>query len=528
MATRLWVILGLLGWMTGCGWDAASGPPPCDPGEPGATCADAAPPDAAPDAHGDGEPGDEPEPGEETAPPVDGDTDALADLGPWPDVGSDVSPDLDAPPMPEGYVIDCAAAPMSIYQNPDADVVAAAQRGAVFSCADDGSWPAAAFSAQAGEMGLEAETGLRRLRISYRTERAAGVPGVGTASILLPEPVPSEAMDVVIVAHGTAGLADHCAPSRYPGYFDSMSLAFATQGFAVIAPDYAGLGNDGTQGYGDAEDTAHSLLDAPGALRDLLAAGLLSQDVAVVGHSQGGGAALHTQALASSYGMDGTLGAAVNFAGSVITETEVDPGLFQWAGFYPANYASGTSGAFGALLLYSYGANDVDPPDPGVFFHEDFADEIVGWVDSYCIFDLFSPFAALDSALMFDDVFSPDFYAGVLACIAEDPSCGPPYEGYLQRLVDGVLPSDPEGAPVLIHAGLGDTIVLPAQIACTEDAMTAWGLTPTTCVSTTADHMTVVTEGLAHAVSWVQATLAGNEAPACPTPTMTLPPCAAF
>ena len=424
--------------------------------------------------------------------------------------------------------VECLDSTLAVYTNPAPSMVAAADRGDVFACADDGIFSMGAPELSVDSLGLVASHGVHRARISYRTERAPGTPGVGTASVFFPEPPPQVPTPLVVVAHGTTGLADYCAPSYYPDYFNPMALAFATRGYVVIEPDYAGLGNPGVQGYGDAADTAHSLLDAPQAVSALVAEGTLTGDVVVVGHSQGGGSAVNAQALEKSYGMTGELRAVVNFAGVVATETEVDPLPFQWASWTPANYAFGATGGIGSLLLYSFGANDLDPPDPGVFFHDDHRENIVSWIESLCIGGLIENFATFDPTLMFPDVFAPDFYTGVLNCLQETGPCIAPYDGYIQRLIDNVLPADPEGAPVLIHAGMLDAIVLPASVACTASALAQWGLNPTTCVSPTADHSTVVTQGLAHAVSWVEAMLGDSPPPPCPNPVASLPLCGAF
>ena len=93
-----------------------------------------------------------------------------------------------------------------------------------------------------------------------------------------------------------------------------LALPWAGLGYAVIVPDYAGLGNEGAQGYLDNRDQAHSLLDGARALRKLLSPGALSSDILAVGFSQGGGAVLSAQALAKSYGADGELVGAIVFA----------------------------------------------------------------------------------------------------------------------------------------------------------------------------------------------------------------------
>lgn len=77
-------------------------------------------------------------------------------------------------------------------------------------------------------------------------------------------------LPVVAVAHGAEGLADNCAPTRRPYGLFEMALPWASRGYAVIGPDFAGLGSAGVQGYVDNHDTGYSMLDA---VRALLPAG---------------------------------------------------------------------------------------------------------------------------------------------------------------------------------------------------------------------------------------------------------------
>jgi pimeloyl-ACP methyl ester carboxylesterase len=102
-------------------------------------------------------------------------------------------------------------------------------------------------------------------------------------------------------AHGSAGQADRCAPSRdlrrnLPPYGGQL----VARGTALVATDYEGLGTPGepTTYAGIAE--AHAVLDSVRALRELPGVGQLGP-VLIAGHSQGGGAALWAAQLAHSY-----------------------------------------------------------------------------------------------------------------------------------------------------------------------------------------------------------------------------------
>ncbi|GBR64709.1 hypothetical protein AA0483_1498 [Acetobacter syzygii NRIC 0483] len=102
-------------------------------------------------------------------------------------------------------------------------------------------------------------------------------------------------------AHGTVGIADSCAPSRNPrSARDQTYLSeWLHRGFAIVATDYQGLGSDGTHPYLNARTEAYSVLDS---VRAALA-GLpdLSNNVLIVGQSQGAGAAFASAAYAPAY-----------------------------------------------------------------------------------------------------------------------------------------------------------------------------------------------------------------------------------
>ncbi|KAI1501890.1 Alpha/Beta hydrolase protein [Biscogniauxia marginata] len=98
--------------------------------------------------------------------------------------------------------------------------------------------------------------------------------------------------------HGTSGWSGECGPSHIRSlWYQFMIFEAAIQGYAVVAPDYAGLGidHDGSGGF-----VPHEYLASRAAGYDLLYAGraartawpeVLGEEYVVMGHSQGGGAA---------------------------------------------------------------------------------------------------------------------------------------------------------------------------------------------------------------------------------------------
>jgi pimeloyl-ACP methyl ester carboxylesterase len=111
---------------------------------------------------------------------------------------------------------------------------------------------------------------------------------------------------VVSWAHGTQGIADHCAPSvsgPYQPERDGRFLdQFLGQGYAVVAADYQGLGSPGDHAYLHVRTSARNAIDLIKAGRHFLGTATLSPRWVSVGHSQGGAAALTAGHLAPSYG----------------------------------------------------------------------------------------------------------------------------------------------------------------------------------------------------------------------------------
>lgn len=76
-------------------------------------------------------------------------------------------------------------------------------------------------------------------------------------------------------------------------------------------PDNPGLGTPSTTAVFYSIDEGHAMLDATRAARKLFKEGTLSERNALIGHSAGGHAVYSAAAFAASYGLDGTLDAAI-------------------------------------------------------------------------------------------------------------------------------------------------------------------------------------------------------------------------
>ncbi|KAK5997655.1 Epoxide hydrolase B [Cladobotryum mycophilum] len=150
---------------------------------------------------------------------------------------------------------------------------------------------------------LQVKGGTTVYRIQYTSRDIDGSLVPATAFIALPyTPAPSynTSMDgkskirypLAAYAHGTSGIYRGCAPSTSPSLYDYDSWQLLVErGYAVVATDYAGLGNNYTEHKylsfpAQVNDIYYSVLAARKALDD---GALFTNEWVAVGHSQGGG-----------------------------------------------------------------------------------------------------------------------------------------------------------------------------------------------------------------------------------------------
>jgi Secretory lipase len=151
--------------------------------------------------------------------------------------------------------------------------------------------------------------------------RDVAVSGVVVAP---PGAAPPGARPVVVWGHGSAGLADRCAPSRggVMGTFGRDPLGgLLQQGDVVAATDYQGLGTPGLARAVIGLSAGHAVLDVARAARGLDGAGA-SGRVVLDGHSEGGHAVLWAAELAGAYAPElQVLGVATSAPGAELAAT---------------------------------------------------------------------------------------------------------------------------------------------------------------------------------------------------------------
>ncbi len=147
--------------------------------------------------------------------------------------------------------------------------------------------------------------GVQAWRVQYWTTNQYGQPFDVTGIVAAPrEAIPPRPRRVIAWTHGAWGVAEKCAPSLSPNFFDvTAGIDAVRSGYVVVAPDYIGLASPTMHPILVGPDTANSVLDAVRAAREIPGAAAGSS-FAVWGESQGGHAALWTAIAARSYAPD--------------------------------------------------------------------------------------------------------------------------------------------------------------------------------------------------------------------------------
>ncbi|WP_113632136.1 lipase family protein [Pectobacterium peruviense] len=168
---------------------------------------------------------------------------------------------------------------------------------------------------------LDMKNGLMEAGEQYRIQyySKSGVDGESlredTGAVFIPKgEAPKEGWPVVVWTHGTIGVGTSCAPSLNPrSARDSQYLnTWLSLGFAIVAPDYAGLGSAGLHHYLNSRGEAWSVLDS---VKASLTAFPLHNQLTIVGQSQGAHAAFASTGYQPSYAPN------LNIASTVLTGT---------------------------------------------------------------------------------------------------------------------------------------------------------------------------------------------------------------
>jgi len=458
------------------------------------------------------------------APPKPEDAADAPDVADVPGDAPDLAPDA---AVTVALAVPCADSAGDVYVTPAGlPTFSMERRGDVVRCAVDPAQGLATVESNlraASVEGVSAAWPVDVYRIAFRTMRNAVGEGLSSARVYLPHGAPGP-RPLVVVAHPSEGLGDGCATSRRADTLRDLALPWAARGYPVIAPDYAGLGTDGTQGYLDNRDTAQSLLDAARALRRMVAPGSLASRIVLVGHSQGGGAVLSAQSLVRSCGADGEVAAAVVYAPE--WPSRINAFRLLEALRHPdaltISYGI-TAPVVATSMAFAYFENHLGPGRGAEAFPPALRVSSPGAITSLCLTAYGGYVQGL--ALHVRDWLDEPVRAGFVACAA-DPSgaaCTGPGRGFYEFVRDNVelAQGDPAGAPVLYVQGMLDTIMPPSQeAACNLLLLRRAGVDVEVCTDDVALHTTVVGRNTRHAMAWAEGRLSGTAVAPCTGPAM--------
>ena len=350
--------------------------------------------------------------------------------------------------------------------------------------------------------------------IAYRTTRRGGVPGVGTARVFLPRTPKPGPLPVIAVGHGSEGIADSCAPTQNPNGLLDMALPWASRGYAVIAPDFAGLGNAGVQGYVDNHDTGFSMLDSIRALRALLPPGAIDGRAILVGYSQGGGAVLAAQGLERSYGSGGSISAIIAVAPEYFTRLNSFGYVTMLRAPDALTVAQGyTKPVVAAQRHYAWFENTLGAGRGVDSFPAATGAGTVTALESRCLIDLgaWLPINRQRVRDLIDDTLRTTF----LSCV-DGTGCQNPGKQLYDGLVSDLIPGDPFGAPVLyLQGGLDTVMPVGEEAACNVPSLRTDLVPLTYCTDDFAAHNNIFSRNVELVRTWGEATLLGQTAPSC-------------
>jgi pimeloyl-ACP methyl ester carboxylesterase len=240
-------------------------------------------------------------------------------------------------------------------------------------------------------------------------------------------------------------------------------------GWTVIAPDYSGFGFGSPTAWSFAEDEAHSVLDSTIAMKNLLNKGSLSGKVVVVGHSQGGHAALASHAYSKTYGLEGELVGVVAFAPLWINAGAWGAALSSLVGLNTTDNA----GTIGYSIDYFYGHGEVvDGAGHGVdMFQKDKRDQVKQIFTTKCLKDAEAALPSLGSKP--GDFYDGTFVLAVTTCELTGACLGSTASTWHERFRSDRPAIEAHGAPIVVWAGGKDTAVTPGRIKCAMDRMQA-------------------------------------------------------
>ncbi|MGE0786944.1 MAG: alpha/beta hydrolase family protein [Sandaracinaceae bacterium] len=440
--------------------------------------------------------------------------------------GTDASmyrpPDAGPPGAAIDPTVSCDAIAADLYMTPAGlPPFTSALRGTLLGCALLESIDAAALRARLPS-DVDVYGGVRVYLVAFRTATTTpDTEAISTAVVALPDVALSDTVPVVLAMHGSVGLPDACTPSGFlddvptwlrPSYVDAMFYAWAAHGLPVIAPDYPGLGTEGTHAYASWTEPARSGIDASRALRSMLPAARLASDTVVYGHSQGGGLALGVAAVANE-APDVSLSAVVSMAPGYRLLPLVE--VFRLPDFPIGPAVLGAA----ALAGYSELAQlTSDRAEIASIFASPVRDHVMQAVETLCygdlVGDLATPSAGYVPPTTAGELIDETFRLAAIAC-SDGGSCDGLSGAFAMRDAANEPHLSASSPPVLILASNDDEAVSPEYAGCVVERLAAESAPSEACFQDGPDHLGVVEQRTGYAIAWALAARAGIERPPC-------------
>lgn len=327
-------------------------------------------------------------------------------------------------------------------------------------------------------------------RIMYAAQGPFGDTVAATGMIFVPDGASADdPRDIVVWAHGTVGLGDDCAPSKYSVLFPEGWTGYgwpasdlANAGWVVFAPDYNGLGTpDRVHSWQNTRVEGRATLDGVRATREFLA-DVTTARFGALGHSQGGSTVqgLNAQVITDLEFVGGvSIGFSVTSTDvvSLFEQTATDPGTYGYFPWIAASVQASVNPTFDAAALIG----------PGLLPHMD--DAITLCAEEFANAVHISPPPAAEDVLVPGGFGHPD-----VAVWLEDLDFGSDGLGF--------------AAPMLIQVGANDGLMmygLENYLA----GLCAGGATVDAIVYQGATHDGALPRGMSDAMAWLAARFAG-------------------
>jgi len=341
--------------------------------------------------------------------------------------------------------------------------------------------------------------------LKYRMPAVDGSITVANAVVLIPQgDAPEGGFPVIGWGHKASGVSDLCAPSESGNLRGSSAYLnqLVENGYAVVAADFEGLGTDDAHPYLNLASGGRSILYAVNAA--VAEYESLSNRYAVLGHSQGGHAALGAGELADEMNRIVLTGVAAIAPPShvadqalalnaIVTDSSrTDADRARAAGVYLINSA-----------LLSKGVEAVNTE-----FNIDsiFGNNGVGLLNSLeldCIDGLISTLVLPITGALF-------ISGSVDSIISTQAAEFPAIQQYLDDLEPGGKATE---APVFLMQGLLDEVVIPQSTVALNNLLSSVNTTPPTFTQyPSADHDTVIEQSFNDVLNFLESVFSTQQA----------------